>query len=810
MPLLPRLAAALLLAISPTLLTGQPAPRVSTAPVPPELLEQTWSAQWIAPADAPARAYGVYHFRKHIDLPAAPERFVVHISADNRYRIFVNGTPVHIGPARGELRHWRFDSLDLAPFLQAGPNVLAAQVWNFGEHAPIAQQSGRTAFILQGDGETEAIANTDASWTTFTNPAYSPLGDMGAHLWTYIVVGPGDEVDASRYPWGWADPTFDDSAWTPAQTLHHGKPRGISTHGVWLLVPRQIPLMESRPLRLQTVRRTTGVDTSDAFLRGDAPLTVPPHTTATVLLDQGEHTTGYPQLNVSGGADSQVRLTYAESLYEGEDHPSSTVKGDRNAIEGKHLRGFFDIYHPDGAADRTFRPLRWRTWRYLQLDIETGDDALTLNDLTAEFTAYPLREHAAFLSPDDELAQIWDIAWRTMRTGTHEIFTDSAYYEQLSYVGDTRIEALVSLWIDGDDRLMRKAIEAFDNSRDPNGLTASRWPDSGIQIIPPYSLVWVSMVHDYWMLRQDDAFVRARLGGVREVLRYFAEHSDPATGSYTGRQWWNYIDWIPAWGRDAVTGLGGVPPRDGRGTSAIIDLQHVYTLQQAAELFAAFGFEHDAASCRERAAALRAWVETTCWNEARGLIADTPEHQTFSQHANSYYILTGDASDPRLKAVAERMLAEDDLAQATFYFSFYSHAALARVGLGDRYLDQLEPWHDVLAQGLTTVPERPGPDSRSDSHAWGAHPMLGLLNTVLGITPAEPGFASVRIAPHLGALPHAAGKVPHPRGDIEVAYERVGAHGLRARIILPAGLHGRFEWRGQTVDLRPGEQQINL
>lgn len=790
-------------AICPSPSIGQPTPSA-------RWLTSAWDAHWISPPDQPARAYGVHHFRRTFDLTSVPEGFVVHVSADNRYRLFVNGTPVNIGPARGDLRHWRFDTLDLAPWLKLGRNVLATQVWNFAEHGPVAQTTDQTAFILQGDDETSAVANTDGDWRAFTNPAYSPITGFGAKLYTYIVVGPGDDVDGARYPWGWEMPGFDDRSWKAASSLRRGTPRGISTDGKWLLVPRQIPLMESTPIRLQTVRRATGVEVSAEFVQGDAPFTIPAHSHATVLLDQAELTTGFPELIVSGGKGGVVTLTYAESLFEGPDSPATKVKGHRDEIEGKYLRGFTDTFRPDGTGPRTFRPLRWRTWRYLQADIATGDQPLTIVDLKAEFSAYPFIEHARFDSADDSLAGIWEIAWRTLRTGTHEIFTDSPYYEQLSYVGDSRIEALVSLYVSGDDRLMRKTIEAFDESRNPNGLTSSRWPDSRHQIIPPYSLVWISMVHDYWQLRDDADFVRARLAGVREVLRYFVEHSDPATGSYTGRQWWNYVDWISAWGRDPLTGLGGVPPRDERGASAILDLQHVYTLQQAAELMTAFGYHDDASLYATRAEKIREYVIATCWNDERGLLADTSERLTYSQHANTYLILTAGGKIGRLTDLARKIRDEPDLTPATFYFNFYTHQAMIAAGLGDDYLNWLDPWRGVLELGLTTVPEKPTPDTRSDSHAWGAHPMMGFLTTVLGIGPAGPGFKRVRIAPHLGDLPFARGAVPHPLGEISVDLRREGADGLIGTVTLPEGLGGVFEWQGHMQELQPGQQAISV
>jgi hypothetical protein len=155
----------------------------------------------------------------------------------------------------------------------------------------------------------------------------------------------------------------------------------------------------------------------------------------------------------------------------------------------------------------------------------------------------------------------------------------------------------------------------------------------------------------------------------------------------------------------------------------------------------------------------------------------------------------------------QRVLDDSSLAQATYYFRFYLFEALRDAGLADAYVRQLQPWREMLAMGLTTTPEEPEP-TRSDSHAWSAHPNYGLLATVLGVRPAAPGFRSVLVAPSLGQLQRAAGRVAHPRGDVDVALTRSGANGVRADITLPAGVGGVFEWRGRRVPLRPGRQTV--
>src|SRR5690242_8383140 len=117
----------------------------------PDLLTRTWSAKWISAPGAPPFQFGVYHFRRAFELAPKPAAFLVHVSADNRYQLFVNGERVSLGPARGDLFHWRYESVDIAPQLKAGRNVLAAVVWNYADEAPLAQITYRTGFLLQGD-----------------------------------------------------------------------------------------------------------------------------------------------------------------------------------------------------------------------------------------------------------------------------------------------------------------------------------------------------------------------------------------------------------------------------------------------------------------------------------------------------------------------------------------------------------------------------------------------------------------------------------------------------------------------------------
>jgi hypothetical protein len=777
----------------------------------PRVFNGAAPASWIAPAGVPGDSFTVFHARRTFELAAKPARFVVHVSADNRYRLYVNGAHVSYlnedqvssGPQRSDVAHWRYETVDLAPHLRPGRNVIAALVWNWGAARPVAQFSHRTGFLLQGDSQVEAaLVNTGTGWKLLRDLAYAPIVLTTASMGNYYAAAPGDSIDASRYPWGWENPDYVDAAWSDAAVVERLQLRATAPGGYgevsgWQLESRSIPPMEEMPQLLARVRRTTGIEVKDenAFTHGAANLTIPARTTATILLDQLHTTNAYPVLWTTGGAGSTVRLTYAEALVDSAGH-----KGNRNETEGRTIRGVRDVFLLDGGSRRRFQTLYWRSFRYIQIDVTTADDPLDVY-LYGIFTAYPFEERGRFASDLPWLGDMWRMNWNGARIGAFETYMDTPYWEQLQYIGDTRIQSLISLYVAGDDRLMRQAIEHFDYSRIPEGLTASRYPSALTQIIPPFSLIYVLMVHDYFTHRDDPAFVRARLAGVRGILDWYGRHVD-STGILGPMPYWNYVDWTNPWDR-------GVPPGADNGHSATISLLYVYALQRAAEMEDAVGMRGAGADYRARAEAVRTAVRARAWDSKRGLFRDAPDTSAFSQQTNVLAILADAVPASAQKALMERVLADTTLTQASYYFSFYVLEALRKAGLGDRYIERLAPWQAMLKLGLTSAPENPEP-TRSDTHAWSAHPNYGLLATVLGVRPSSPGFRTVSIAPALGPLRRAEGRVPHPLGDIDVKLVREGRRGLNAEVTLPRGLSGTFEWQGQRRPLREGHQVIRF
>ncbi|MCX6621857.1 MAG: hypothetical protein NTY38_12440 [Acidobacteria bacterium] len=676
--------------------------------------------------------------------------------------------------------------------------MIAAVVWNGGDLAPIAQVWSQTGFLLQADTRATEMVNTGKGWKTTRDAAYQPLNVTSAETGGYTAIGFCERFDASQAPWNWEQPDFDDSRWQESHPGPNAAGRDSSdSPSRWMLIARPIPMMEESPQRLARLRTSTGVTPPAAFPASAAAFTIPARTKAVLVLDQSFETVGYPELVTSGGKGATIRLLYAEAPW---DADSTKGKGNRDQIEGKIFRGLHDIVISDGGSRRLYRPLWWRTWRYIEMTVETAAEPLTIDDLRSTYTGYPLQRRARFEGGTPELARILDIGWRSARLCAHETYMDCPYYEQLQYAGDTRIQALVTLYNTGDGRLVRNAIEQLNSSRTPEGATFSRAPSQLQQYIPPFSLWWIGMLHDYWMYQDDPAFVREMLPGVRAVLSYFSARQKD-NGSLGRVPWWNFVDWAKQW-------PGGVPPSEADGSSAPLDLQLLLAYQWAADLEQQIGSPALGAEYLRAEARLRKTIRDIYYQPSRQLLADTPARRAFSQHTNALAVLAGVITREEAPDVLDRILTEPSLTQCTIYFKFYLNQALRKAGYGDRYFDRLGEWRGMLNRGLTTLAEMPEP-TRSDCHAWGASPNIEVFRTVLGIESAAPAFRRIRIEPHLGSLPKASGSMPHPGGEIRVRYGRDGGK-LTADITLPEGAAGEFVWKGMTRPLTAGHQQLTF
>lgn len=749
----------------------------------------SWKASWIFHPTANPSAFGVFHFRKRFRLETIPAHFIVHVSGDNRYQLFVNGERVSVGPAKGDVAHWRFQTVDLAPALKKGSNIVAALIWNEGPYLSWSQISFQPGFIMQGNGDRESIINTGSDWKVMENKAYLLPDKKG-------ILSPFERFQAGDYPWGWMDFNYNDQQWPAVQTMELSSVRKLTAS--------TIPVPEESAQRFKSIRRSSGKSVGDGFIKGKRTLHIAGNDSITVLIDQGHLTTAFPELTTSGGKGAVVTITYAEALYDS----INGRKGNRNEVQGKQIRGDHDIIFTDGGINRLYRPLYYRTFRYVELKIKTAAQPLVINDFHSVFTAYPFKENAVFKCSDPSLEAIWKTGWRTARLCAYETYMDCPYYEQLQYLGDTRIQALISYAVSGDDRLIRNAIEQFSNSFTEAGLTHARYPELRHQTIPPFSLFWILMVNDYWKYRPDTAFVKHYIDGIVKVLDWHARYID-SNSMLSKMPYWNFVDWPAEWPWTGNENTSGVPAGALTGHSSILTLQYVYALNKAVELFRAFRLDKQATHYEAIAARLKDATFKLCWDSRRGLLANDALKTEYSQHANIMAVLADMLPKDKATALIKRVAADSSIIQCTYYYRFFLNQAMKKAGLGNDYISMLQPWKQMLDMGLSTFAERPEP-TRSDCHAWSASPNYDFLAIIAGIEPGSPGFRTVTISPNMGNLAWIEGKMPVPSGTILFKLRKAGLAGLKGEVTLPYGMSGIFTWNGHPVELTGGVNQIRF
>jgi alpha-L-rhamnosidase len=755
-----------------------------------------WPASWVQcpeATDAPL----VTAFRLVFEMPAdATVR--AHVTADERYELFLDGKRVGRGSERGNLEHWFYESYDLK--LSAGNHCLVARVWSLGAFASLPQFHVRHEFLFAAEGEHQKLLSTGlAPWTCKKLDGYA----FKSPVYVWGLSAPMT-VDGRRFSWGFE--SGEGAGWTAVKPGERAA-SGLAAYGLAparILRQGTLPPMMDQPWSYGTVRLVVAVTAPDtlripidmsaqladearawtALWKGESNLTVPARTCRRVLIDLEDYVCAYPELTVSGGSESLIRVQWAESLRHQPDMWKHE-KGNRDEIEGKYFFGMGDSFLPDGGRDRRFDTLWWACGRYVEIVIQTQEEPLTVQRIVFHETRYPLEMATTFNCSDPQTNGLIPLLKRGMQMCAHETFVDCPYYEQMQYAADARIEALCSYLMTRDDRLPRKAMFLIDRSRHANGLTESRYPVREPQFIPWFSLLWIGMVHDYARWRNDPAFVRMLMPGIRAVLEAFLARLD-SQGRLRTPEGWNNTD------ATRETGLSGL-------THWLL----IGTLQLAAELELAFGERELGARYERQASELAQVADQLFWDDNAGAYADSPDKRDFSEPVQCLAVLSGRIPERRLNVMRQTLQSSRSLRPATVHTTHYLFETCQRLGLAEKFYARLKFWHDLQRQGLKTPIETAEP-TRSDCHAWAAHPLIHFYTLILGVRPSSFGFQSVVIAPQLGPLSHASGNLVHPQGgEISVAFRREGDR-LRGQIKLPEGTTGVLRLPSGDTQLKPG------
>ncbi len=747
-----------------------------------------FSAQWIWKSKEPRVCKEALYFRKGFTIDSV-EKTEICVSADSRYRLYINGTYIATGPQKGDRFRKYYDVLDVTAHLRPGRNTVAAEVLHYPNDyrgamsfhtGPISLVNGsRGGFWLECTVFPQM--NTNAEWLCCDNVSRRFVEAKQSKY-----AGDMEEIDgAAALPY-WCDPEAPEDDFSPCVVV--APPDNARLGGVlyeWQLKRRDIPLLYERPIQPVGCSKSGGGADLRPLLKGS--VTVLPHTTAFVDVDMGELVNAYVSLSLETPAvGGRITLCYGE-CYQFPGHDGLPVKRVRDDANGD-IFGEEDTYYTRQGA-QVYEPFEFRVFRYLRLKVQTGDAPIALTGLSFRLTGYPLEKAGGLKAADPTVQQLWDVSVRTLERCMLDTYIDCPYYEQMQYTMDTLIQAQLSYPLSADDRLIRRALYDFHSTLRPDGLIAGNAPAAFDQLIPVFALYFVDLVSDHFQYFRDIALVRQYLPTITRILDYFGSRTDPSDGLVGDVGYWGFVDWVDAW-----RGNHGCPLTGEDDRLYIYSLVYAYALRRAVELFRAAGMD---AQCKQYLLQYRQLTDCarrSIYDPVHGYYRAHKNELVCSQHAQVWAVLSGCAEGDEAKRLMRACMRDSNLLKCSYSMQFFLFRALELAGVYDEFPEKWAPWRRLLEQHVTTWPED-FVNQRSECHGWSAVPLYELVHVVLGIRPDTPGFASVVIAPHDAFLGDISGSIATPRGLIHVRRE-VAADGkvtfcirlpepIPTRVVLP-------------------------
>ncbi|KAF7553526.1 hypothetical protein G7Z17_g3530 [Cylindrodendrum hubeiense] len=740
-----------------------------------------WTPDWID-SSTKNTAGRLVTFTREFTLPSVPTKALLNFSADTRYKLYVNGVRVAVGPSRSSLLIWYYDTLDIAPFLHHGANTIKFIVIRYFASSRAAMPFERTTLpgltvigSVEAEGDVVDLSSCNGWSAQVDESTIFPTGlvdDVFLHINERIA------------------PTTPTERVTP---VAYGMRTLNGDLAPWRLRPRAIPVPKESHVDVHIVKacQSTAAATDwTAYLSGKKTLTLSGGSSHVLDVQAAVHSTAFLKWTLKAEKQSQVKLkvTYSEGYeLEPRSYPFFRTKADRLDAKVGHLIGPYDDVVLDIPESETvvYEPFWFRTFRLLRLEITVGPEPVELTSFDATQVNYPLDVKASWDEPGDAQSKdIWDVSIRTMRNCMFDGYSDCPFYEQLQYSGDSRAVALFHYLLSGDDRLMRQAISNFASSIGVEGLTHSRFPSHVPQLIAGFSLLWVLQVCDHHLFFGDTRYARSFLPRIDGVLEFFDSHIDDL-GLISGlpEDAWQYVDWVTTWGATDEHPDKGVPT-SGRKSNrhTYFSMLYAYVLKQAAGLLREVGRPGNAEEYELRAASLLSAIRTHCYDGRffTDSTADIADDLAYSQHCQVFAVLSGAAlPDDQARLVTEAF-AKPNFSKCSYMMQFYALRAFSIAGdeAYETYWAHVwDPWRKMLANNLSTW-EEDDVRQRSDCHAWGSVPVYEYCTELAGIRSLAPGFKRLLFKPRLRLSQSVSAKVALGKDNVATVSWKTRADGV--------------------------------
>ena len=668
----------------------------------------------LAPEHSPEQMNVHTLFRKAFRLESLPSDAKMFITADDFYKLYINGQFVGQGPAPAYPFRHPYNTYDVTPFLKQGKNAICVHVFYYG----VINRVTNSADFRQGlwaeltvDGE--SLLTTDHTWRQSRALEFYANESIGYQ--TYFL----EHMDFRLKNTQWKNPDYDDSNWKESFE------QDDSGH---ILVPQETPVLSVYALPPETVRELN-----------------PGH----FLIDFGREITGCITFAAQGKEGDTVITHYGEEL----DTPDSVrwqMRCNCNYEETLILSGGLDI----------LENFDYKAFRYAE--IIAPDGTIHAESIAAVIRHYPLDDKASlFDSSNQMLNSVWDICKNGVRCGSQEGYLDCPSREKGQYLGDLTVTAQSQLYLSGDLRLFRKSLLDFaETRRICPGLLAVA-PGSEMQEIADFSLLWPFQLWIYYQHSGDVEFLREMLPVAEGILNWFRKHERKDGLLCDVIDKWNLVDWP-----DNLRDNYDFDLTVGKhyGCHNVLNAFYIGAVQMVETIRKELGIV-----LKKRSDALKSAYIAAFYNPATGLFTDNTTSQHSAFHSNVlplFYHLAPDSSVPKLvEFIKNKRMC------CGVFFSYFVLKGLSNAGEYELVYDFLtctdeHSWGNMLSEDATSCFEAWGKEQKWNTslcHPWASAPIPVLIEDIIGLTPSTPGWKNVRFDPH----------IPEELTDIRLSFQTI-------------------------------------
>lgn len=758
--------------------------------------------------------------RRNFELANVPARAEIALTADAQYKLFVNGTYVCRGPARGFQTSWPFDRVDIAPFLRPGRNAMAVLVHNPGVGNFQYIHQCWAGFILEGRVNGVDLA-TGPEWKTRRAPAY------GRAPWRLSAqLGMQEFFDARQDDGAWVELDYEDSGWTK-------KPFGYPSYRPpWVgFEERGVPMLREvtfivPPRIVATAAGLSGADYHGLpniatlfcgetrkwrknvcpleLQDGQAAIEVPPTGPGgfqSFILELDVETAGAVALETTDAAGGEIVDVIAlEYLL-----PDGTPRIESPEVHGDGIGMGSRLILRAGSNRHEF--FNYWGMKYLVLTIRDASQPLRLR-LSVRKVGFPLTGYDHFASSDSNLNRIFEICCRAVECSCFDAIVDCPWREQAQWFGDTVYTSTALHNLCSDHSLFARAIRQATQQPLTDGLVHAVYPGVGWNLVLPfYSLMWVSAFQRHYRMTGDTALFNECRNTIFTVLDHFRTRAarNPLGLYPLDSRYWNYT-----------------ASRMGRGTYAsIFNIQLYGALRDIADLARAAGGDREepirelAAYAQQLANTIRSRFINTetgvIYNtlDANGTPLDEPP-DIISYALALRYGLNLDMNQRWTDILVDFLgvcLPKSSKSPRPCIFLFIFEALEQQGRDRDIIAGIARCWKSFLDAGFTTTTEGWPDGGGSCCHGWGSHPIAFFQRILGGIRPAAPGWRKIRFAPEfIGEW--ARCRVPTPFGAISSTW-RKSAGKVEIALRVPEGIEIEYDLPESDLETALKVESVN-